>query len=147
MVRLTRSATSEEGGSSARRDTTGTHMKLLLDENVSPRLVGLLAARGIPARHVAYAGLVGSRDDVVFAAALAADEVVVTVNAEDFLDLAAGTDVHPGVIVLREGSLTAEEQWVRLQRALDVVEGREELINVVVDVRSARDVRVLPIPP
>lgn len=122
-------------------------MKLLLDENVSPRLVGLLAARGIPARHVAHAGLIGSRDDVVFAAALAADEVVVTVNAEDYLDLAAGTDLHPGIIVLREGSLTADEQWVRLQRALDVVGERDELVNLVVEVRSASEVRVLPIPP
>lgn len=122
-------------------------MKLLLDENVSPRLVGLLAARGIPARHVAHAGLIGSRDDVVFAVALAADEVVVTVNAEDYLELAAGTELHPGIIVLREGSLTADEQWMRLQRALEAVSERDELINLAIEVRSATDIRVLPIPP
>lgn len=121
-------------------------MKLLLDENVSPRLVGLLAARGIPARHVAHAGLIGTRDDVVFAAALEADEIVVTVNAEDYLDLAATTDVHPGIIVIREGSLTAEEQWARLQCALAAAGDREELINLVIEVRSVTEARMLHIP-
>lgn len=49
--------------------------------------------------------------------------------------------------MLREGSLTADEQWMRLQRALEAVSERDELINLAIEVRSATDVRVLPIPP
>ena len=39
---------------------------------------------------------------------------MVTVNAGDFITLAAGVDLHPGVIVLREAELRAELQWNRL---------------------------------
>jgi hypothetical protein len=41
------------------------------------------------------------------------DQVVVTVNVGDFITLAAGVDLHPGVIVLREVELSAALRWDR----------------------------------
>ena len=64
-------------------------MRLLIDENLSPRL-----------------------------ARWACDQIVVTVNVGDFLRLAASIEVHPGVIALREAGLSAEQQWLRVQSAL-----------------------------
>ena len=38
------------------------------------------------------------------------DQVVVTVNVDDFMMLATSLDVHPGVIALREAELNAHQQ-------------------------------------
>ena len=65
-------------------------MRLLVDENLSPRL--------------------------------ARDQIVVTVNVGDFLRLAASMEVHPGVIALREAGLSAEQQWLRVQSALQLIQ-------------------------
>jgi predicted nuclease of predicted toxin-antitoxin system len=51
---------------------------------------------------VVHVGLAGATDVAVFATAFSQDQVVVTVNVDDFITLAAGVDLHPGVIVLRE---------------------------------------------
>ena len=122
-------------------------MKLLLDENVSPTIAERLNALGIPTRSVSHIGLTGRSDRELFAIALECDEVLVTVNSKDFLKLAAACEVHPGVILIREGELTADEQYERVRAALARVEGRDELINTVVEVLSAAKVSVRPIPP
>jgi predicted nuclease of predicted toxin-antitoxin system len=49
-------------------------------------------------------GLAGATDEVVFALAMARDQIVVTVNGGDLMRLAAATEVHPGVIAIREAS-------------------------------------------
>lgn len=69
-------------------------MRLLIDENLSPRLARWACELGIPAD------------------AMARDQIVVTVNVGDFMRLAAAIDVQPGVIALREAGLYAEEQWL-----------------------------------
>ncbi len=58
-------------------------MNVLLDENLSPRLVQLLAAKGIAAQHVAHVGLSGASDPEVWRYAYEHDQVVVTINATD----------------------------------------------------------------
>jgi predicted nuclease of predicted toxin-antitoxin system len=45
------------------------------------------------------------------------DLIVVTTNAKDFLAL-LDVEVHPGLIVLRESGLSREEQWDRIEPAL-----------------------------
>ncbi len=81
-------------------------MRLLIDENLSPRL-----------------------------ARWACDQIVVTVNVGDFLRLAASMEVHPGVIALREAGLSAEQQWLRVQSALQLIQHDRDtgLINRVLD--------------
>jgi hypothetical protein len=85
----------------------------------------------------------------VFAYAFSNDQVVVTVNAGDFITLAAGVDLHPGVIVLREAELRAELQWNRLQIALAFADqGCDgDLINRVLEVQQGGDCRLHVIPP
>ena len=93
-------------------------MKLLFDENLSPRLVERAAKLGIYATHVAHIGLAGRSDPDVFRHAFENDMVVATMNVGNFLTLAGDIDLHPGVIALRGGGLTADEQWAHLQPAL-----------------------------
>ena len=91
-------------------------MRLLIDENLSPRLARWACDMGFPAEAAVHVGLAGAADEDVFAHAMARDQTVVTVNVGDFMRLAAAIDVHPGVIVLREAGLNAEEQWLRVSQ-------------------------------
>ena len=86
-------------------------MQLLIDENLSPRLARWACENGYPAEAAVHVGLAGASDTSVFAQAFSRDQVVVTVNVGDFMALAAGMDVHPGVIALREAELNAQQQW------------------------------------
>lgn len=74
-------------------------MRLLIDEDLSPKLVERLAQKGVFAQHVAHVGLRGRSDSAIWRHGFAADATVVTTNAGDFLALAAGIDLHPGLIV------------------------------------------------
>ena len=77
-------------------------MNLLLDENLSPRLVSKFAEIGIYSMHAAHAGRAGASDAELFRLAYERDLAVVTINAADFLTLARSVDLHPGLIVLEE---------------------------------------------
>ena len=87
-------------------------MKLLIDENLSPRLARWACESGVPAEAV--------------------------VNVGDFITLAAGVDLHPGVIALREAELSAALQWERLNTALAFAEKtcNGDLINRVLEVQE-----------
>lgn len=63
---------------------------------------------------------------------------MVTVNVGDFLRLATSMEVHPGVIALREAGLTAEQQWLRVQSALQLIQHGQgtDLINRVLEIQS-----------
>lgn len=124
-------------------------MKLLIDENLSPKLVEWAAAEGIYAQSVIHAGLAGAEDSQVWQYAFQHDQVVVTTNVADFMNLAAGIELHPGVIALRESGLSRGEQWIRLNTALAYIEEYlgGELINQVLEVVNPLSVRVLHIPP
>ena len=85
----------------------------------------------------------------MFAYAYRRSQVVVTVNVSDFMALASGMEVHPGVIALREAELTAEEQWLRVQRALDFAEEHcgGDLLNQVLEVTLDTQLVLHRIPP
>jgi predicted nuclease of predicted toxin-antitoxin system len=78
-------------------------MRLLLDENISPALVRLLADLGVYSQPVPHVGLAGRPDHAVWQYALDHDFAVVTTNARDFISL-LDAPAHPGLIVLRESS-------------------------------------------
>jgi len=77
-------------------------VKLLIDENLSPRLVGWCAQKGLYAVAVAHVGLTGRADAALWRYAIENDFVVVTANTRDFIEL-LDVELHPGLIVLREG--------------------------------------------
>jgi len=62
-------------------------MRLLLDENISPALVGRLADVGVYAQSVPHVGLAGRADHAVWKYALDHDFAVLTINARDFIEL------------------------------------------------------------
>lgn len=113
-------------------------MKLLLDENLSPRLVPRLAEIGVYAAHVAHLGRAGLSDRELFRYAFEHDMTVVTINVSDFLTLAADCDLHPGVIVLRVSGLTADEQWAHLESVIQSLASdpftKAGLVNEVIEV-------------
>jgi predicted nuclease of predicted toxin-antitoxin system len=125
-------------------------VKLLIDEHLSPGLVARCAQRGVYAVAVAHVGLSGSKDRAVWEYALENDFVVVTANTRDFMNL-LDTELHPGLIILWEGSLSRDEQWRRLELALDRILRNTDpagyMVNRIVEVMSAREVRVREIPP
>lgn len=113
-------------------------MQLLIDEHLSPTLAQRCAERGVVAVPVGHRRLGSTADRVIWQYALDHDFVIVTTNARDFLPLLRH-DLHPGLIVLRHGSLSREEQWGRLKRALDYIEQQIEpptayMLNRVIEV-------------
>ena len=124
-------------------------MKLLIDENLTPRLARWACESGVPAEAVVHIGLSGAEDAAVFATAFSQDQVVVTVNVGDFITLAAGVDLHPGVIVLREAELSAELQWERVKTAMAFAEQacNGDLINRVLEVQERGECLLHAIPP
>ena len=92
-------------------------MKLLIDENRSPRLAIWANDLGIPSQAVGQFGLQGKSDPMVWEYAYRDDQIVVTTNVGDFIHLAGSSELHPGAIVLREASLNRLEQRERLRAA------------------------------
>ena len=103
---------------------------------------------GIPAEAAVHVGLAAAADEDVFAHAMARDQIVVTVNVGDFMRLAAAIEVHPGVIALREAGLNAEEQWLRVQSAIQLINQScdPDMVNRVLEVQSDVVVRWHEIP-
>ena len=125
-------------------------MKLLLDENLSPRLVSRLAAMGIPASHVAHLGRGGLTDTELWQYAFAIDAVVATINARDFLLLARNVELHPGLIVLRRSGLSPDKQWRQLEPAvrycLEQEAAGRSLVNLVLAVVDIDELEIYELP-
>lgn len=124
-------------------------MNVLIDENLSPSLVFLLASKGVPAVHVAHIGMSGATDPEVWTYAFEHDQIVVTVNASDFLHLAGSVELHPGLVVLRATrGLSRREQWAWLEPVVDwLLEAGEALVNRAVIVTGAGEFSQTDLPP
>ena len=110
-------------------------VKLLLDENISPKVGEMLRAQdGVDAVHVRERGLLQAPDRDVLERAYAEDRVLVTKNVEDFVKLARACDLHPGILLLEDGDLVRDEQ-LRVVRASVALLGPErDLVNRVLRV-------------
>jgi predicted nuclease of predicted toxin-antitoxin system len=123
-------------------------MQLLLDEHVSPTLVGRLAVLGVYAQAVPHVGLSGAPDVAIWEYALAHDFVVVTINASHFIEL-LDVELHPGLVVLRQGGLTREEQWAWIEPVVQHVLAtgdRDYLTNKLVEVTGVGKFVIRDIP-
>ena len=124
-------------------------MRLLLDEQISPTLVKLLANLGIFAQSVPHVGLAGASDESVWTYAAEHDMAVVTVNARDFLMLAS-LDIHPGLIVLRESELHPGEQFSHLRPVIEMIMRSPDpdfLLNRVIEITGQDAFRILDVGP
>jgi predicted nuclease of predicted toxin-antitoxin system len=123
-------------------------MRLLLDENISPSLVGRLAEAGIYAQAVPHVGLAGRADHLIWRYALKHDFAVVTTNAQDFIELLPVAD-HPGLIVLREGGLSRQEQWERIKPVIDFIQASGDagfLFSKLLEITGIGQFKVRSIP-
>ena len=123
-------------------------MKLLIDENLSPRLPQWANDYGVEAVAAIYVGLRGCPDSVLWQRACEESRVVVTVNVADFISLARGYELHPGVIALREAGLGRADQWSRLREAIEFARIRcgGDLLNHVLEVKAPGDNILHPVP-
>ncbi|MCC6134881.1 MAG: DUF5615 family PIN-like protein [Candidatus Contendobacter sp.] len=80
-------------------------MKLLLDENLSRRIVSLIASHYPGSSQVALLGLERASDTAIWAYARQHDFIIVTKDS-DFVDLSTLYGQPPKVIVLRTGNQT-----------------------------------------
>lgn len=123
-------------------------MRLLLDEHISPALVGSLAELGIYAQSVPHVGLSGRPDREIWQYAQEHDFAVMTTNARDFIPLLA-VEVHPGLIVLRESGLTRQEQWHCIRPVIERINNsgdKDFLLNKLVEVTGAGRFTIREIP-
>lgn len=90
-------------------------MKLLLDHNLSPRLVHRLADCFTVVSHVAHLGLDQASDETVWQYARAYDYTIVSKDS-DFLELSEIYRSPPKVIWLRLGNCTTREAEAALRQ-------------------------------
>ncbi len=123
-------------------------VKLLLDENISPKVSEKLAHEdGIDACHVRDRGLLAATDREVLDRAFDEDRVLVTANVDDFLKLAHARDFHPGIIMLEDGAATRDEQLRYVRAALAALAAVGDLTNKVLWVAPDGRTTVEEIPP
>ena len=123
-------------------------MKFLLDQNVSPALVVLLADADHVAEHIPDLGMREAPDDVVLAAARDADAVLISSDT-DFGELLARSNANdPSVILLRrqEGRRASEIASLIVANLQAVADDLASGAIVVLDDDRVR-VRSLPLQP
>ena len=102
------------------------NIKLLIDEDLSPRVAHLLCEQLlIDSISVRDRGLLSSNDPEVLEYAFQEDRILVTANIRDFEQLARSYEIHPGIVLIRDGSLLREEQIIIVKNAIQAIE--EEL--------------------
>ncbi len=120
-------------------------MNLWVDEDLSPSLVAIARHAGYNATCVRDRGALGRTDRELARVLLDEDFVLVTDNAGDFLTLAEHAGVHPGIILLEQGSASDEAGW--LTAAIQHIEAgageRDEsaalfMVNRVIEVDRER---------
>ena len=109
-------------------------VKLLLDENLSPRVAEALRGEGIDACHVRDRGLLHATDAVVLERAFEEDRVLVTANVGDFVRLAHARDIHAGIVLIEDGGLLRDEQHEVVRRAYHAMQGEQDMANRVLRV-------------
>lgn len=122
-------------------------MRLIVDMNLSPRWVGLLADAGFEAAHWSQLGQADAPDSQIMGFARDHDYVVLTHDLDFAAILAAGHGAKPSVVQVRADDISPEAIGARVVGALRQMsdELREGAV-LTVDVARTR-IRVLPLKP
>ncbi|WP_026820603.1 DUF5615 family PIN-like protein [Arthrobacter castelli] len=120
-------------------------MRLLLDANLSPKLVEPLTIAGYEAIHVLDVGLLRAKDDAIFKYAADVGCVVVTADSDFPMMLALQRTDRPSVVLLRHiAELPCHKQGDLLAANLPLVE-KDLRAGAIVSLSPARlAVRDLP---
>ena len=116
-------------------------MKLLLDMNLSPRLVSALSQAGLESLHWSSVGPPGASDTSVMAFARENGYVVLTYDL-DFSAILAATQAHkPSVVQIRSGNISPEHLAIVLRQMTAELENGAVL---TIDLPKSR-LRLLPL--
>lgn len=107
--------------------------RFLVDENLSPLLVGPARARGFEAAHVNHLGLHTETDWDLLRVVAAQDWVLVTNNAIEFRGRYRAIELHPGVVFLLP-AVRRDAQLRLFEAALEHVQSQPDLVNTALDV-------------
>jgi predicted nuclease of predicted toxin-antitoxin system len=122
-------------------------MKLLVDMNLSPRWLGVLAAAGIEATHWSTIGAANAIDPVIMAYARANDFVVLTHDLDFGAILAATHGEKPSVVQIRAENVSPEAIGRQVIGAVrQMASELEEGALLIVDPGRVR-LRILPLQP
>ncbi len=120
-------------------------MKLLVDENLSPRIADLLRDGGLEATHLLEQGLGGAPDTDVSALAIAEGRAIISADSDFTTLLALSRGTAPSLVLLRSGDrLKPPAQAALLLANLPGLEA--DLVRGVVVSLGAEHVRVRHLP-
>jgi predicted nuclease of predicted toxin-antitoxin system len=98
-------------------------MKFLIDEDLSPKVAERLRVDdGLDVIHVRDRNLLGKSDPSVLQSAYDEDRILVTANVKDFQRLARARELHPGIVLVLDGSLSRDEQLVLMRQVVAELE-------------------------
>jgi predicted nuclease of predicted toxin-antitoxin system len=117
----------------------------LIDECLTPELVGIAHAEGFEAYHVAHCGLSGAKDPVIFARISERGFIFVTNNRDDFINLVKNADLHAGLIVIVP-QCRREGQKHLFKLALDRLRKAGNLTNKVLEIDENGETQVYDLP-
>ena len=126
-------------------------MRFFIDECISPSLTRHLIELGLhDAIHPRDRGRLREPDHVVFARAIAEDRIIVTENADDFRKLAAGVDLHPGLIILPSVARLEAQRLMDLAiehlARLNTDRPQDAAVNSVPTITATGLIRIDPLP-
>lgn len=113
--------------------TAAPALRFLVDENLSPLLVGPARARGFEAMHINHLGLRTEADWDLLRVVAAQDWVLVTNNAIEFRGRYREIELHPGVVFLLP-AVRRDAQLRLFEAALEHVQDYPDLVNTALDI-------------
>ncbi|MFO7776993.1 MAG: DUF5615 family PIN-like protein [Nitriliruptoraceae bacterium] len=123
-------------------------MRLLIDENLSPRVARMLREAGHDAAHVVEVGLGNTDDTVILDAATDGARAIVTADTDFGALLAARGTSTPSVVMLRSSDHLTPDEQARLVVAVLTRVGDELEGGAIASITPERiRLRSLPIAP
>lgn len=126
-------------------------MKFLIDEDLSPLVARFLCEQFlIDAVAVRDRGLLGSSDRKVLEYAFNEDRILVTANVLDFEKFAKASEVHAGIVFIKEGDLLRVEQIELMKAVVECIQqeldaGRDFINRVLyISTTGGRHIETMP---
>ena len=115
--------------------------RLIVDECLTPDLVPIAHEAGFEAYHVAYFGLSGRPDHVVFEKVTSGGFIFVTNDREDWRTLFLTADLHAGLIVILP-NCRRDAQKILFRAALSRVKEIGGLENKALEINANGEITV-----
>lgn len=118
-------------------------VQFLIDECLTPDLVGTAAEHGYFGVHICAAGLAGTPDDVICTRAVESRRILVTNNGKDFRRIYRRFRTHPGLVILLP-SVRWSEQIALFQKVIRFIDMEQAIVDRVVQIKRDGQITVLP---